>query len=162
MQKCTICFSDNPNCKSKCNHYFCKSCILTWLNIKHNCPLCRSYLNEYLLEDINCKNNYSLRSKTYNKRRIYIINATNFYLVKFKSINYTPKIWKINNFGNTILVINHNLELRVQPTLIQFLNEALSNYLKLITKEGTFNDIKFEPDYSYYNNFYNKIGRAHV
>ena len=34
MQKCTICFSDNPNCKSKCNHYFCKSCILTWLNIK--------------------------------------------------------------------------------------------------------------------------------
>ena len=89
MQKCTICFSNNPNCKSSCNHYFCKSCITNWLNIKHNCPLCRCYLNDSLLEDINCTNNYLLRSKTYDKRRIYIINATKFYLIKFKSIKYT-------------------------------------------------------------------------
>lgn len=144
MQKCTICFSDNPNCKSKCNHYFCKSCILTWLNIKHNCPLCRSYLNEYLLEDINCKNNYSLRSKTYNKRKTYIINAINFYFVKFKSINYTIAE-KVKFIDELFKIAYENISvIKKEKELNTLLNESLFNLKNdhIIINNGYLDKIK--------------------
>ena len=28
-----------------CNHEFCRECIYQWVVKKHNCPLCRMYLN---------------------------------------------------------------------------------------------------------------------
>ena len=28
-----------------CNHEFCRECIYQWVVKKHNCPLCRQYLN---------------------------------------------------------------------------------------------------------------------
>ena len=127
MQKCCICFSDNPNCKSSCNHYFCKSCIYNWFNIKHNCPLCRCYLNDYLLEDINCLNNYSLRSKTYNKRKLYIVNATKFYLIKFNSINYTieEKIKFLDELFK--IAYEHMSVIKKEKELYTLLKESIIN-----------------------------------
>lgn len=54
---CTICFteiSEDEKITLNCNHYFCNSCIQEWLNKgKDNCPLCRSDIKEYNLNDKN-------------------------------------------------------------------------------------------------------------
>ena len=46
--KCPICLTDTkvlyrPN---TCSHYFCKTCLNTWMNIKKICPICRRTFNE--------------------------------------------------------------------------------------------------------------------
>ena len=47
---CSICLENIDNeLILPCNHSFCKVCILTWLNDKCNCPLCRA---EVIAEDI--------------------------------------------------------------------------------------------------------------
>lgn len=44
---CTICFSklDKPVMEPSCQNIFCGGCILTWLNTKGTCPLCRKCIN---------------------------------------------------------------------------------------------------------------------
>jgi SNF2 family DNA or RNA helicase len=44
---CTICFSklDKPVMEPSCQNIFCGGCILTWLNTKGTCPLCRKAIN---------------------------------------------------------------------------------------------------------------------
>ena len=44
---CTICFSklDKPVMEPSCQNIFCGGCILTWLNTKGSCPLCRKSIN---------------------------------------------------------------------------------------------------------------------
>ena len=48
--KCPICLIVpkalyRPN---SCSHYFCKTCLKKWINIKKNCPICRRTFNEII------------------------------------------------------------------------------------------------------------------
>jgi hypothetical protein len=157
MKQCCICFSIKPNCKSSCNHYFCKSCIINWLNIKENCPLCRCYLNDYLLEDIN-NNNYSLRSKTYKRRRLYIVNTTNFYLVKIKNMNYTIEE-KIKFLDELFKIAYENISvIKKEKELNNLLKESVINLKNdpIIIDNGYLDkiklwDYKFKQLYSSYS-----------
>ena len=38
---CSICHTTVSNVKTICNHYYCEDCLLRWLAIKQNCPMCR-------------------------------------------------------------------------------------------------------------------------
>lgn len=43
-ERCVICYEyiNNKNIiTTKCNHYFCYSCISNWCDIKDSCPVCR-------------------------------------------------------------------------------------------------------------------------
>ena len=41
---CAICLEELNQVKyitkTSCNHYFCTNCILDWLKVKQNCPMC--------------------------------------------------------------------------------------------------------------------------
>lgn len=39
--ECSICHSVKSNVKTTCKHLYCKDCLLKWLSIKNNCPMCR-------------------------------------------------------------------------------------------------------------------------
>ncbi len=43
LEPCAICLEDikEPH-KTKCNHVFCKDCIVKWRKKKKDCPLCRT------------------------------------------------------------------------------------------------------------------------
>ena len=47
-KSCSICFEPNDLSLTKCGHMFCIACIKEWVNMKHNCPVCKKelYLNE--------------------------------------------------------------------------------------------------------------------
>lgn len=42
LEPCAICLEDikEPH-KTKCNHVFCKDCIVKWSNVNNTCPMCR-------------------------------------------------------------------------------------------------------------------------
>lgn len=44
--KCNICFENNTNCQSLCEHSFCFNCIYEWLEKNNTCPYCREKINE--------------------------------------------------------------------------------------------------------------------
>lgn len=80
---CNICFSNivNPVMEPYCQNIFCGECLLTWLNTKHNCPLCRNNIisselvyietSESKIDDESKNNN---TQKTKNQTVIDIIN----------------------------------------------------------------------------------------
>jgi len=42
-QQCSICLGGNaPNTRLPCQHVFCRSCIVPWVNTHHDCPMCRA------------------------------------------------------------------------------------------------------------------------
>lgn len=43
LEPCAICLEEikEPH-KTKCNHVFCKDCIIQWRKKKKDCPLCRT------------------------------------------------------------------------------------------------------------------------
>ena len=46
MSECVICIQKiKDKVLTPCNHEFCRECILQCVVKKHNCPLCRQYLN---------------------------------------------------------------------------------------------------------------------
>ena len=46
--ECSICLTstNKPRCTTKCGHVFHISCLKTWLNSNHTCPICRDQLIE--------------------------------------------------------------------------------------------------------------------
>jgi len=38
---CSICQTEDSNVMTTCKHLYCEKCLLRWLNIKQNCPMCR-------------------------------------------------------------------------------------------------------------------------
>ena len=79
---CTICFneiSEDEKITLNCNHYFCNTCIQDWFNNgKNSCPLCRSDITEYNLND----KDYRIVVKTNGATRNREINDLNRYLIK--------------------------------------------------------------------------------
>ena len=56
-ESCSICFDEfdsAPSKKLRCDHFFHKKCLLSWLERKpideHTCPLCRQPSNEHSIE----------------------------------------------------------------------------------------------------------------
>lgn len=99
---CTICFteiSEEEKIILNCNHYFCNICIQDWLDKgKNSCPLCRSDIKEYNLNDKNYR--IVLKKDTpITNGRGREINDLNRYLIKvnarLKFVIYTTLISSI-------------------------------------------------------------------
>ncbi len=58
--ECSICYDEptHDTCTLSCNHNFCEKCIVKWLEINTNCPMCRHEISDdeawekYLIHDI--------------------------------------------------------------------------------------------------------------
>jgi SNF2 family DNA or RNA helicase len=78
---CNICYEniENPVLEPKCHNIFCSKCLLTWLQTKETCPLCRNYVNTselvYLIKN-NSENNQHIPQKNLTKEQklIEILN----------------------------------------------------------------------------------------
>ena len=56
LSECSICLENinsNKIIKTDCFHYFHKECLDIWVLYKNNCPLCREYLNNYIIYNYN-------------------------------------------------------------------------------------------------------------
>ena len=48
---CSICLNNfNNKISTKCKHSFCKDCIMDWISINNNCPMCRNIIILYFLK----------------------------------------------------------------------------------------------------------------
>ena len=44
-EECPVCLGTNDVvCITKCNHVFCRECIIGWVGLNHSCPMCRTSL----------------------------------------------------------------------------------------------------------------------
>jgi hypothetical protein len=56
LYDCAICYDTiQPNnySKTKCNHYFCRTCLDAWLDMNTTCPMCRESLNTWVISSNN-------------------------------------------------------------------------------------------------------------
>ena len=44
IKECAICYIEQSNIITNCNHEFCYQCLNSWYNINENCPYCRTPL----------------------------------------------------------------------------------------------------------------------
>ena len=83
---CTICFteiSEEEKITLECKHYFCNTCIQDWLDKgKNSCPLCRSDIKEYNLNDKNYRIVLKENNTSVTIERGREINDLNRYLIK--------------------------------------------------------------------------------
>jgi len=42
---CLICDNKLVDIKTSCNHFYCESCITSWIEKSKNCPYCRGPIN---------------------------------------------------------------------------------------------------------------------
>ena len=129
---CNICFSNNINIKTECNHFFCNNCIENLLNKnKVSCPHCRNelslkkltyimeYKNDIITDKINIPNKIKCLIKKSFKSNIHILSNND------KTIKYVNTIYKFMNLDtNGIYHINDNYKCDKN---IYFL-ENMSNY----------------------------------
>jgi ankyrin repeat protein len=47
-EDCSICHGVRSNVKTVCNHLYCEECLLQWLSIKQNCPMCRKQFVQFI------------------------------------------------------------------------------------------------------------------
>lgn len=117
MNTCSICFSNNSTHFTKCNHYYCKTCIYTWLEIKSNCPLCRSFITKNDVKTItNPKYTVKTRSKTLLSRKFKLLSDMDYYVHKInrpgpmsQKIMNLDKLFKISY--NNIVIIKNDIQL---------------------------------------------------
>ena len=83
---CTICFteiSEDDKITLNCKHYFCNTCIQDWLDKgKNSCPLCRSDIKEYNLNDKNYRIVLKENNNPVTNERGREINDLNRYLIR--------------------------------------------------------------------------------
>lgn len=49
LYDCTICYDKikkENNSKTRCGHYFCRTCLDAWMNVNTTCPICRTVIKE--------------------------------------------------------------------------------------------------------------------
>jgi hypothetical protein len=142
-QLCYICYNDNICIKTKCEHYFCSTCIMTITNKnKFICPYCRTKNN---IVDIT----YLLKSK------LDILNSNIANIIKFlikKSLK-TP----------ILILSNNDRKIKYMKQIYKFM--GLSPCVNNINNISNFNDINniyfLESQENYnlikiYNNLFNK------
>jgi hypothetical protein len=47
--QCCICMNNDSNCKTECNHSFCKVCIMKWYKKSKTCPVCRQPMHIFII-----------------------------------------------------------------------------------------------------------------
>ena len=144
---CPICYEDSVDftVETKCNHYFCSSCINLWLKQNKECPYCRMSLvnstNEVLIKD----------DKGLTELLIDLKNQT---------LDYSFKCYRITlGDGGTILVIHKDDEEK-HKQIIKFIHQKLTNMKNYIEKEykNNFSKILLNKLWEYfYQNFYDKF-----
>lgn len=86
---CTICFteiSEDEKITLNCKHYFCNSCIQDWFDKqKYSCPLCRSDIKEYNLNNKNYRIVLKEADNPVTNERSREINDLNRYLIRINS-----------------------------------------------------------------------------
>lgn len=157
--ECSICLEKIKKSNllyTKCNHFFCDSCIITYFKTNNNtkkCPLCRTELESTSLLKIRYNKNTNYTS---NKLK-YILSLTkgNILIISYysKSINKLKMILENWNHTNKFTIIN-----------IDSIHK-----LHLIAKNKTFNKVLFLEDkgeefryYSYFVNNINQINKKNV
>lgn len=112
---CNICLDKlvNPIMETNCNNLFCGRCILTWLQCKQNCPLCRHTItsNELIYLTPNSKNSLTEgESKNEPSKKLskqdtivnLIKNKPTGKFIIFSSFDQTFEQIKISLFENQI------------------------------------------------------------
>lgn len=79
---CNICYEpiDNPVLEPRCHNIFCSKCLLTWLQTKNSCPLCRNHVNTseliYFVKNNQPNNNEQIKKiLTKEQKLIEILNS---------------------------------------------------------------------------------------
>tara|TARA_B100001250_G_C19774270_1_gene778782 strand:+ start:789 stop:1250 length:462 start_codon:yes stop_codon:yes gene_type:complete len=136
MTLCGICFDDKSTCFTNCNHYFCKTCIHTWLNIKHNCPSCRAYVNKNLLTNIlHTLTKIKTRSKTLEDRKWNLLTSVDLFLESIK--NPGPISYKMNIIDNLFKTAYNNFIIIKNDAE---LSKSLFESLEILKKDKTIID----------------------
>ena len=151
--ECAICLEKIKKSNllyTKCNHFFCHSCIITYFKMNDNikkCPLCRRELEATTLLKIRYNKNTNYTS---NKLK-YILSLTkgNILIISY----YTKSINKLN-------MILENWDHTNKFTIVSMDN---IHKLHLITKNKIFNKVLFLEDkgeqFKYYNYFVNNVNK---
>lgn len=158
-QLCYICYNDNVCIKTKCDHYFCSTCIMniTKQN-KFTCPYCRTknnilditYLLKSKLDILNCNIANIIKFLITKSLKTPILILSN----NDKKIKYMKEIYKfmglplfiynINNFNNTNSNFNSNfndisdiyfLEPKENYNLIEIYNNLFNKGIKKIISQ---------------------------
>ena len=123
---CSICFSklDKPVMEPSCQNIFCGSCLLTWLNTKGSCPLCRKNIKKeeliYINKDGESKQHSEAETKL-NKTKEEIIvellkNNDDRRFILFsdwdESFNTIREVLHINNIS--FVEIKGNINIRTK------------------------------------------------
>jgi len=121
---CSICFSklDKPVMETSCQNIFCGGCLLTWLNTKGSCPLCRKNIKKeeliYIKKDGETKQHTETKqNKTKEEIIVELIQNNNdrrFILFSDwdESFNTIREVLHINNIS--FVEIKGNINVRTK------------------------------------------------
>ena len=133
---CHICFTNNINMETKCNHYFCSDCIMKIIK-KNNliCPHCREENNisdlNYLIKSKKNINNLDIS----NKFKYLLNKATKYDLIisnNDKILKYFKYLCKFLDKNITAYNSNKIIYFK-QTTIIYFLEDEFSYNLNYIS-----------------------------
>lgn len=135
---CGICFDKNYLLKTSCDHFFCKKCIKSWLQIKKNCPICRYYFqyDNKIFKEILKNNSPLTRSQTIDKRLDKCIKYWNNNLKEVvETDNIELKVILIDNIFKNIY--ENIILIRKNKRLNKFIND---NLMKIGDQTDIFRD----------------------
>jgi hypothetical protein len=144
---CSICFNNNINIETHCNHYFCGNCVIKLYKNKLSCPYCRLNINinnltylvkskneiMYVKSNINSKYQYLIKKSI--KNEIYIIsnNDTKINCLKklYKFMDIKSNICTINNISNITNINNiYFLDKKEKIDINSISNKLIKNGMK--------------------------------
>jgi hypothetical protein len=152
---CNICYKviKNNICKTKCNHYYCQSCIDTLFKNKNKnkneitCPLCRIKLNNKSIFKLNVNNNFKelinndvlelIKNIKNSKHNIFIISYSNIIAYIKLTIKNINAITNINTIKNTQNIIYHDIKKKNNKKYLNNIN--INKYSFFIINCSNFN-----------------------
>ena len=105
MTECVICMQKiKDKVLTPCNHEFCRECIYQWVVKKHNCPLCRHYLNVKSLTG-------RITRSTAALTRIY--NAIETFTQGPKTLQRMIDVFRVVLMKNNEIILKSNKDFRI-------------------------------------------------